>query len=251
MITHPCAVRRGRLAIAARMAAMIGLATALSGCYTGQDYTRPQLPDGYPTDYRLRHPIAIKESVRTVQILVGTRRGELLAGQRADVLAFAHAWHREATGGVVIELPSGTPNERMASEMLHEIRSILVSASVPQSSIDLLPYRPAIPIKLATIRLTYPRMAAQAGPCGLWPRDLGPSFQREHEENREYWNLGCAHQRALAAMVDDPSDLIQPRADDPVYAARRTTVLDKYRKGETTVTTDPNANKGKISDLGQ
>ncbi|MGA2124912.1 MAG: CpaD family pilus assembly protein [Xanthobacteraceae bacterium] len=251
MITRPCAARRRWPAIAARVAAIFGLATALSGCYAGQDYSKLQEPDPYPTDYRARHPIAIKESARTVQILVGTRRGELLARQRADVLAFAHAWHREATGGIVIEMPSGTPNERMAAEMLHEIRSILAAAAVPASSIDLLPYRPTIPIKLATIRLTYPRMAAQAGPCGLWPRDLGPSFQREHEENREYWNFGCANQRALAAMVDDPSDLIQPRVEDPVYAARRTTALDKYRKGETTVTTDPNANKGKISDLGQ
>src|SRR5271166_5820193 len=98
MITHPGAVRPCMLAIAARVAAMVGLATALSGCYAGQDYTRLQEPDPYPVDYRLRHPIAISETDRTVQILVGTRRGELLAGQRADVLAFAHAWHRDATG---------------------------------------------------------------------------------------------------------------------------------------------------------
>ncbi len=251
MITHPGAVRPRILAIAARVAAMVGLATALSGCYAGQDYTRLQEPDPYPVDYRLRHPITISETDRTVQILVGTRRGELLAGQRADVLAFAHAWHRDATGGVVIEMPSGTPNERAAAEMLREIRSILVSAGVPENSIGLLPYRPASPLKLATIRLTYPRMAAQAGPCGLWPRDIGPSFERQYNENRQYWNFGCANQRALAAMVDNPSDLVQPRADDPIYAARRNTVLDKFRKGETTTTLDPNATKGKISDVGQ
>lgn len=251
MIMHPGADRRRVVAIAARAAAMLGLATALSGCYAGQDYTRLQEPDRYPADYRLRHPIAIKESDRTVQILIGAGRGELLAAQRADVLAFAHSWRREATGGVVIEVPSGTPNERAAADTLHEIRSILVSAGVPGHSIDLLPYRPVSPVKLATIRLTYPRMTAQAGPCGLWPRDIGPSFDREHNENREYWNFGCAQQRALAAMVDNPSDLIQPRVEDPIYTARRTTVLDKYRKGETSATIDPNANKGKISDVGQ
>ena len=75
MITRPCAARRRWPAIAARVAATVGLATALSGCYAGQDYSRLQEPDPYPTDYRVRHPIAIKESVRTVQILVGTRRG--------------------------------------------------------------------------------------------------------------------------------------------------------------------------------
>ena len=251
-MTNLPGTRRRRLLIsAARAAATLGIAGALSGCYTVPDYTTAQAPDRYPTDYRQRHPIAIKESDRTVEILVGTRRGELLPRQQADVLAFAQAWRREATGGVVIEVPSGTANERSAAEAVSEIRSILVSAGVPANSIDLLPYRPANPIKLATIRLNYPHMAAHAGPCGLWPHDIGPSFDREHNENRQYWNYGCAQQRALAAMVADPADLVQPRVEDPIYSARRTTVLDKYRKGETTVTIDPNANKGKISDVGQ
>ena len=34
------------------------------------------------------------------------------ADQRADVLAFAQAWRREATGGVIIDVPTGTRNER-------------------------------------------------------------------------------------------------------------------------------------------
>ncbi len=37
----------------------------------------------------------------------------------------------------------------------------------------------------------------------------------------------------------------------PVYTARRSTVIDKYRKGEATATQYPDANKGKISDVGQ
>jgi pilus assembly protein CpaD len=36
-----------------------------------------------------------------------------------------------------------------------------------------------------------------------------------------------------------------------VYAGRRSVVLEKYRKGEPTATTNPEADKGKISDLGQ
>jgi pilus assembly protein CpaD len=250
MSKQSSAGRRG-IRTAARAAAVLCLGASLSGCYTGHDYAKRQEPDPYPFDYRTRHPIAIKETDRTVQILVGARRGELLPPQRADVLAFAHAWHREATGGIIVEVPSGTPNERSAAETIPEIRSILAAASVPPTAIETRPYQPVSPLKLATIRLVYPRMAAHAGPCGVWPRDIGPSLEREHNENREYWNFGCAHQRALASMVENPTDLVQPRAEEPVYAPRRNTVLDKYRKGETTVTIDPNANKGKISDVGQ
>jgi pilus assembly protein CpaD len=91
---------------------------------------------------------------------------------------------------------------------------------------------------------------AEAGPCGLWPQDLGPTYDREHWENRQYYNFGCAQQRNLAAMVDNPTDLVQPRASIPSYTGRRTTVLDKYHRGESTATTYVDANKGKLSDLG-
>jgi pilus assembly protein CpaD len=94
-------------------------------------------------------------------------------------------------------------------------------------------------------------VAADAGPCGLWPQDIGSSNFREHVENRQYWNFGCATQRNVAAMVENPADLAQPRGETPVYRARRTVVLDKYRKGEGTVSTNPDAGKGKISDIGQ
>ena len=76
-------------------------------------------------------------------------------------------------------------------------------------------------------------------------------FFVDHQFFREHWNHGCASQRNLAAQVANPADLVQPRAETPQLASRRTTVTEKYRKGETTATQYPDNNKGKISDLGQ
>jgi pilus assembly protein CpaD len=69
--------------------------------------------------------------------------------------------------------------------------------------------------------------------------------------NAEYWNFGCASQHNLAAMVDEPVDLVEPRAETPPYTARRDTVLDKYKKGESSATVYPDLEKAKISDVGQ
>jgi pilus assembly protein CpaD len=121
---------------------------------------------------------------------------------------------------------------------------------VPPQGMKVRPYRPADARTLATIRLNYPRMIAEAGPCGMWAEDLGPTLDAVYRENRPHWNHGCAHQRNLAAMVDNPADLVQPRGDGPAYRARRTIMLDKYRKGENPATTFP-ANQGKISEIGQ
>ena len=104
---------------------------------------------------------------------------------------------------------------------------------------------------LASIKINYSKMTAEAGPCGLWPHDLGPSARCHLLENRPYWNLGCASQRNLAAMVDNPADLVQPRGETPAYSARRSVAIDKYRKGDNPSGTYSGYDTGKISDLGK
>jgi pilus assembly protein CpaD len=229
-----------------RILAMAGCALSLGGCYTNQT-----VPSGLANDYRLRHPIAIKEGVRTVALLIGSKRGGLSPDQRADVLAFANAWRRDATGGILIDLPAGTRNELAAANAVHEVRSILSAAGVPPQAVEVRPYRTADAEKMGPLRLNYPTMTAEAGPCGLWPSDLGPTFNREHNENVPYYNFGCAIQRNFAAMVDNKADLVQPRGDVPAYMGRRTMVLDKYHRGENSATTYPDTDKAKISDVGK
>jgi pilus assembly protein CpaD len=240
------AVLRRRAAGALRLAAAAGCAAMVAGCNTDQTVTGT-----VPSDYRQRHPIVIKEGPRTVELFIGNKRGTLTGEQRADVLAFAQEWRREATGGILVDLPSGSSNQIAAAQALTEVRSILAAAGVPPEAVKVRPNRPRDPNKLATMRLHYPRITADAGPCGLWPQDLGPTYERQHLENQEYWNFGCAAQRNLAAVVDNPSDLVQPRSEIPPYTGRRTTVLDKYHRGESSATVYPNADKGKISDVGQ
>jgi pilus assembly protein CpaD len=204
------------------------------------------VPD-VPYDYRQRHPITITETNHTLEIFVGTSRGELNATQRAEVAQFAHSWRREATGGVAIEIPTGATNERAAADSVHMIRSILAAASVPPNGIVVRSY-PAPGPNIAPIHVSYPKIGGQAGPCGIWPEDIGPSYNRNHFENQPVWNHGCATQRNLAAMVDNPADLVQPRGETPAYTMRRTTVMEKYRSGNPTATQYPNI-EGKITDI--
>jgi pilus assembly protein CpaD len=120
---------------------------------------------------------------------------------------------------------------------------------VPSQAIEVRPYRLEDPRTLATLRLSYPRMVASAGPCGMWPHDIGPTIDREHVENLEYWNFGCAAQRNLAAQVDNPADLVQPRGQTPAYTERRTVALEHYRQGLSPATVYSQPNQGKITDI--
>ena len=227
---------------------LLGLSATLGAC----THTKEEVTASVPSDYRLRHPIVVQEADRTTEIFVGHARGGLTGPQRADVAQLAHTWLREGTGSIVIEQPVGTPNAHAAQESLREIRALLVAAGVPPRGIKVQDYKPVSERQFATIRINYPKIIADAGPCGLWPEDLGPSVKNKgYLENRQYYNFGCASQRNLAAMVDNPADLVQPRAETPVYTARRSIAFDKYRKGTATATTYPDADKAKLSDLGK
>jgi pilus assembly protein CpaD len=240
--------RRPAAGMVARAVLGLGCALFVCGCNTDQQVAG--VPD-VPADYRMRHPITLKESDRTLEIFIGANRGELNATQRAQILSFGLRWKRDATGGIIIDRPLGSGNERAAADAMREIVSILNSSGMPPASIAVRTYAANGPA-LATIRISYPKISAQAGPCGLWPESIGPSANRDYFENQPPWNYGCATQRNLAAMVDDPADLVQPRAETTAYAMRRTTVLEKYRVGQDASTqASSSATSAKINDIGK
>ncbi len=249
----PSIKRGGRAAgplLAAKLLTICGIAGLLSGCYeTGGAQT------AYATDYRDRHPITIKEGDRRVEVFLGRNRGGLNPGQRADVLSFAQLWKREATSGIVVDVPHGGAIDHAANDSMREIYSILAASGVPRNAVYVRSYG-LTPGSLASIKLNYTRLSATAGPCGIWPDDLGPTKGRTYLENRPYYNLGCSSQNNLAAMIDNPADLVQPRGETPAYSARRSIAIDKYRKGENPSAVYPSDGShgydaGKISDMGK
>ncbi len=238
--------RRGQAAV--RLLAIGGLAALLAGCY--KTPMAAEIDPAYPIDYRDRHPITLKEGEQSIQVFVGRNRGGLTPSQRGDVVSFAKLWRREATSGIIVDVPHGGPNDRAAADSMREIDSILAAAGVPRRAIYVRHYKPSRH-SLASITLNYSKLSAHAGPCGLWPYDLGPADRIAYNENLPYWNLGCATQRNLAAMVDNPADLVQPRGETPSYTARRSVAIDKYRKGESPSGKYDGYEQGKIGEVGK
>lgn len=170
------------------LGALSGLSIVLGGCNTIQNDVVASVPD----DYRQRHPIAIQEADQSIVVFIGHGRGGLSASQRADVIGLAQAWRREATGAIVADVPVDTPNAAASADAFREIKSLLMAAGVPARGITVHHYRPDDPRLLAAIRLDYPRIAAVAGPCGLWPEDLGPSIDDPRYSERKTTTISVA-----------------------------------------------------------
>ena len=222
-----------RLRLALRTVFAVGFAALVCGCKTDQQITAA--PD-VPADYRLRHPISITEKDHTLQLFIGANRGSLMPVQRAELLAFGQTWRDQATGGVIVDLPVGSSNEHSAADSLREIESILAATGVPPQSIAVRNYRVS-PRVLATVRIT---LSADRRPSRALRyhgrRTSGRASIATISKISPIGISAAPTQRNLAAMVAEPADLVQPRAETSIYAQRRTTVMEKYRLGQPTAT---------------
>ncbi len=185
-------------------------------------------------DVQARHPIVLTEGPRILDLHIGTGRG-LTPSQRGDIAAFAREWFREGTAQIEIAVPRGALNSGAAQVAAAEARQILVASGIPAGRISHGAYRAPNPAGVGVLKLTYAAVKASVPhKCGQWPDDLGPSIDQPSEQNRSYWNFGCAYQQNIAAQIANPEDLVRPRGETAPDPVRRNVIFDKYRKGEET-----------------
>jgi pilus assembly protein CpaD len=179
-----------------------------------------------PDDYRTNHPIAVSEAVETMDVPVGLYTPTLNDAFKANVVAFAQRFKDSGSSLIAVVAPSGSPDQTVAAGIAVQIEDVLRKVGIPDGAIDYRVYHAAANEQNAPIRIAFSRIAATTAPCGPYSDQLAVT-----RTNRTYFEFGCATQQNLAAVVDNPLDLLYPRGLTPADAARRSTVLEKYRSG--------------------
>jgi pilus assembly protein CpaD len=176
-----------------------------------------------------RHRIEVTQTAERVEIPVSGGDETLSPGARASLRAFAGNYLRYGHGALVLSSPSGGANADAASVVANEARMALVESGVSYAAVAGSTYD-AAGAGDAPIIVSFARYEAQAPECApLWEQDLG------HQSNNQPWDsFGCATQANLAAMVEDPADLLRPRDADARDSERRDTVMEAYRNGDQT-----------------
>lgn len=220
-----------RLRPSSRLAAILLGSLALGAMLGACAPREPQMTGSIDTDgYRTRHPIVVEEGNETLDIPVATQAAHLPAKLAATVEAFGRESRRQGASGIIMMVPSGSSNEISANRQSREIAAALTRGGVPAHAIERRAYEATGPEDVAPIRIAYPRLVARVPhQCGDWPQQITSDFG-----NHDYWNFGCATQANIAAMVDNPADLVAPAPLGQTDATRRAVVLQAYRKGEKT-----------------
>jgi pilus assembly protein CpaD len=182
----------------------------------------------YPHDYRERHPIALTDSARSLDLFVVGPDG-LGHRQANDLRAYLNEYRRYGGGPIAVQVPVGVEHAGQTREILATIRE----SAGGQLSIS--SYHPTNQAVASPIRLSFQRLQAKVSDrCGLWPQDLGVSDAGFNLKNEPYWNFGCSVQANVAAQVADPVDLVRGRPETPPDTTKRMQNMSKLRSG-----TDP------------
>ncbi len=202
-----------------------GLAVALGGC--AANVNPLETTGSVPDDYRVNHPIAVEEQVETLDVPVGLYSGRLTDEVKGNINGFAQKFQASGSSVIAVVAPSGSPDQQAAATIAVQIEDVLRQSGVPSTAIDYRVYHAGSDERNAPVRVAFSRIGAHTAPCGPWPDQASVNSQ-----NRAYFNFGCASQQNLAAIVQNPLDLLYPRGMTPADAERRAEVLDKYRKGQ-------------------
>ena len=236
MMPHSIASSAPTWRVLARGAAALTVLGVLTGC---SNVDRTVATSAIPVDYHQRHPVALVNARQSLDIFLIGAADRLDYRQKHDVEAFAADYLAHGEGLVRVLVPRGSVDGRAADVTLAALRHVLAASGV-KGDIEVGSYRVADARLASVLRMSFVKLQAKAAThCGDWPDDLGSGSSLDGWENRTYYNLGCASQQTLAAQMDDPRDLIRPRAEDPSDVQMRTRAMGDIRGNPVLLGEDP------------
>jgi len=206
-------------------AALLMMSFCLAACQTVDRTMTSSIP---MDDYRVRHPIVLSDTQRSLDIFP-TGSGHTLDSRSVGQLEeFAHLYHQLGEGPILVLYPSNGPSSHVPVE---QIRRVL-AASGARATIRTGSY-PVTNSQLASpVRVSFTGLKAKvATKCGEWPNDLASGSTLQGWENKPYWNYGCSYQSMFTAQVADPRDLVGPRGESDMDTQMRSRSIEAVRKG--------------------
>lgn len=202
-------------------------AAALGACSTMTPTAPPDVQMG--ASGMDRHEITVEQASSRLDVPVAAGDLTLSDTAQAQIASFASSYMRIGHGSLILSTPSGGANADSASLIAHQTRLALTNAGVPHAAVAGSTYD-ASGAETAPLVLVFSRYEARGPECApLWQQDLA------HQSNNQPWDsFGCSAISNLAAMIEDPHDLLRPRDQGARDSGRRGTVMEAYRAGEPT-----------------
>jgi len=145
---------------------------------------------------------------------------------------FIEQYAGSGEGPLYINVPANGLNAHGVAQANTVIRSLLRRHGKGGTAVQTGQYAAASGAP-APVIVSFRRLAAVPTDC-----HQGASLTQT-SNNQPYRNFGCSQTANLAALIDNPRQLLAPYAWDNASTVRRSTVLDNYNRGQATATPRP------------
>ena len=190
-------------------------------------------------DGAYNHPIAVEPATKSLTVSFSPGDAGLMPEDSVRFDNFVHGYLAGGgTGAMNVSVPDG-PGSQAAIEYFGER---LAEAGIPRARIMVGTHQGVV----GRVELGYIAYTAKADDCGDWSDNAGDTLS-----NLPMQNFGCSVQHNIAAQVEDPRDLIQPRGMSPTDATRRTMIVNAYEKGTPTAATKTQDQSVAVSEVHQ
>lgn len=173
-------------------------------------------------DGAYNHPITVEPATKSLTVSFAPGDAGLMP---EDSLRFDQFVHGYLAGGGTGAMNVSVPDGPGSSEAIQYFGERLASAGIPRARIMVGTHQGVV----GRVELGYIAYTAKTDDCGDWSENAGDTLS-----NLPMANFGCSVQHNIAAQIDDPQDLLQPRALGPADPVRRNGEIDKYQKGQVT-----------------
>lgn len=220
------------------LSAAVGAALALGGCATSRAPTAgARLDAPTPLDQ-----FAITTHETPDQVALAVHGEGVTAAQRQALAGLVERW-RDAGGGMVtVQAPNDTADVPTARAYADAAVSTLGVLGVPYDQVRVVGYA-AGPQARPVVLASFNRVVAEGPDCKHIPWGNLTATGSNQPNPR----FGCVVTANLAAQIAYPEDLLGRAPTEPGDAARRATVLAKYRDGKITASEKDDNASGAVS----
>lgn len=192
-----------------------------------------------------KYPVQVVSAKDSLTIVVKPHVFALGLDDKGRVAQLAESYKHVGHGDIWVVAPTGSSNSAASIGAAAEIAKIMVEQGVQPRAIRMNSYQASATDDAAPITVQYKRYHAYTQSCGDWSDNLAVA-----PLNGTSKNFGCSTHSNLAALVEDPYDLVEPQDIDPADPSRRTNVFEKYRAGVPTGSTRSGDERGSVSEVG-
>lgn len=190
-------------------------ALGLGACATGAGGPGPA-----PLNPGARFALQVEPGVDRIALAVHDEG--LSDNQRRALVALAARAGADGADHIRVEAPAG--GDPAANRAAWEAKSTLEAGGF---RVVLAAY--SAPDPRAPVLAGFDTVRAVVPDCSTNWHNLSATAQ-----NQTAANFGCAVHANLAAQIENPRDIVSPRAMTPADAGRRAVVFDRYRRGQQT-----------------